>query len=128
MRTESELQSTFDRFHFRSLSSTSPGDIWIATVLHYVLDPQVSELELDRVMDELNNWDGLHDDCCPGDGSCCDDDHCSDHEGDHTCDRDHCSTDGECCSREHCPVLPELRRDCSIAMANDLQADDCAAV
>jgi NAD-dependent dihydropyrimidine dehydrogenase PreA subunit len=70
VRTESELQSTRNRYYARCLSARDNGDQFILTILEWVLDSSVSDLELTRVMEQVNDHPGKHDECCPGDGSC----------------------------------------------------------
>lgn len=105
MRTLDELQSTRDRYAFRALSSQSLGDQALARFLDYVLDPTISELELANILEEINE-EPNHEGCCPGDGDCCTENHCTDFSD-------------SCCGREHCPASPELRAQCSYAAGHD---------
>ena len=55
MRPSTEIESTRDRYRFRALSAGDPGNERIERILTWVLDRDVPDIELDRVVQEIND-------------------------------------------------------------------------
>lgn len=113
MRSEKEIQQAHDELTRRYLAGelTVAEDV-IKDALAWVLDPFV--IRGDPIPDAEYPDDGnVHEECCPGDGSCCDEVHCEQDSRTGKCNHCvavHCGTDTDCIPAKGTgvPLLPDI--------------------
>lgn len=114
MRPVSQIQSMHDLRYRASLGhEATDADRATATVLSWVLDPRVPDLELAiKLEGEIEgDHDRCHEQCCPSDGSCCEEVHCEQVNGKCShCSAVHCGSDSRCIAIEGTgvPLIPDI--------------------